>query len=71
MATYQLATVTVKPRVKVFVEEILSTSEIPPAFKGPVKKMITAYLDKMTDEDIRKILLTARDEILPFLLGEK
>jgi len=60
----------VKPRVVVFVNEILKSSEIPLQFKPFIERMINTYLQKMSEEELINILKSAKNEILPFLLGE-
>jgi hypothetical protein len=64
------ANIKIKTRVSAFVAQILDESDLNPAFKPTVKKLLTGYLDKMTDDQLRTILLTAKNEVLPWLLGE-
>lgn len=63
---------TLRERVSVFVETVISDS----AFAGPFQPVIlnlfrTKFLDKVTDEQLRQGLTGIRDNVLPWLLGEK
>lgn len=64
--------ITLRDRVTSFVTAVISDS----AFAGPFQPVIlnlfkTKFMDKVTDEELRQGLTGIRDNVLPWLLGEK
>ena len=59
-----------RARVSAFVAQVLDESDLNPAFKPALRKLVLAYMLKLDDEQLRQILLTAKNEVLPWLLDE-
>lgn len=62
----------IKERLFAVFSQMMRESDIlPKALRPVIEGLVKGYLQKATDEDIRKIILQIRKEFIPWLLDEQ
>lgn len=72
MQTTQDQETTIIIRLNALFKSVMEDADnIPQALKPVIHKMVKSYLDRGDPEQIRKIIIDIRDNVIPWILGDK